>query len=310
MRITTLFEMHLMAAENQQADVKPDEVWTVRRVLDWTTGHLEQQQCETPRLDAEILLAHARGCKRIDLYTRFDEILTDEQRSRMRDLVRRRAQAEPVAYLVGHREFFSLDFLVTPDVFIPRPDTETLVMETLQRAKPIDAPRILELGTGSGCIPITIAVNHKRARLTTVDLSPPALNVARKNAERHQVTDRITFLEGDLFAPLAEQDRFDLIVSNPPYITDAERETLQADVKLHEPHTALFSGPDGLDHVRRLIIDTPRFLKPGGSLLMEIDSKQASTVVQLLQSHPDYTEINTHQDLSGRIRVVSARKVG
>ena len=163
------------------------EEWTVRRVLDWTTAHLKQHGSETPRLDAEILLAHARGCRRIELYTRFDEPLTDAQRAVMRDLAKRRAKSEPVAYLVGHREFFSLDLRVTPDVLIPRPDTETLVVELIDAARAVESPRILDLGTGSGCIAIAAAVNLPSARVTATDLSDAALAIARENAEKHAV---------------------------------------------------------------------------------------------------------------------------
>ena len=298
-----------MAVETSQTNLKPDDTWTVRRILDWTTGHLQQHGSETPRLDAEILLAFARGCQRIDLYTRFDEVLSEKQRSIMRNLVRRRAQSEPVAYLVGHREFFSLDFLVTPDVFIPRPDTETLVVAVLEQAKSFSSPRILDVGTGSGCLCVAIAANHPEAQLTAVDISEAALEVAKTNAHRHNVAERIRFLNGDLLAPLQENELFDMIVSNPPYVTEQERETLQPDVRLHEPHSALFSGHDGLDIVRRLIAEAPACLSPGGLLLMELDPSQADVVTKILQSHDLYTEIKSHKDLAGKIRVVSVRKV-
>ena len=197
--------------------------WTVRRIIDWTTAHLKKHGSDTPRLDTEILLAHARGCRRIELYTRFDEVLNEDERSAMRDLVRRRAQSEPVAYLVGHREFFGLDFRVTPAVLIPRPDTETLVVELLDVAKPLTAPRILDLGTGSGCIAIAAAVNLPAAQITATDLSDAALAVARGNAESHHVLDRIRFLSGDLFAAVAHEERFDVVASNPPYIADSRK---------------------------------------------------------------------------------------
>ena len=176
--------------------------WTVRRIIDWTTAHLKKHGSDTPRLETEILLAHARGCRRIELYTRFDEVLSEKERATMRDLVRRRAQSEPVAYLVGHREFFGLDFRVTPAVLIPRPDTETLVVELVDVAKPLAAPRILDIGTGSGCIAIAAAVNLPNAQITATDASEAALAVARENAANHKVVERIQFLSGDLFGPL------------------------------------------------------------------------------------------------------------
>lgn len=299
-----------MTTESGRAGVTQDDVWTVRRIIDATTAFLKTRGSETPRLDTEILLAHVRGCKRIELYTRYDEVLSDEQRSAMRELVRRRAKAEPVAYLVGHREFFSLDFQVTPDVLVPRPDTETLVVELLALAKPLAAPRILDVGTGSGCIAITAAVNHKGAQVTALDLSEAALSVARENAQRHGVADRIRFLHGDLFAPLAADEMFDLIASNPPYVADSELESLPPDVRLHEPHAALLGGADGLDVVRRLIADAPRHLADDGSLLIEIAPEQARAVTGLLESSGHYADVRIIKDLAGKERVALARKGG
>ncbi|MEX0715795.1 MAG: peptide chain release factor N(5)-glutamine methyltransferase [Planctomycetaceae bacterium] len=287
----------------------PDQ-WTVRRILEWTTAHLAQHGSDSPRLDAEILLAHARGCRRIDLYTRFDEVLTDAQRAAMRDLVRRRAKAEPVAYLVGHREFYGLDFRVTPDVFIPRPDTESVVMELLQAAKewPDEEPRILDVGTGSGCIAITAAVNLPRVRVTAIEHSPAALEVACENARKHDVAGRIRFLEGSLFAPLEPGESFHCIASNPPYIPETERETIQPDVRLHEPHSALFAGSDGLDVIRKLVAQSPERLVPRGWLMFEIAPEQEPAVRVLLESTRAYVDIAAIRDLPGKIRVVRARR--
>jgi release factor glutamine methyltransferase len=282
------------------------DVWTVRKILDWTIPHLKKHGSESPRLDAEILLAHARGCQRIQLYTQFDSPLTDAQRAMMRDLVKRRSAAEPVAYLVGHREFFGLDFRVTSDVLVPRPDTETLIVEAIEYLKSHSQPRVLDLGTGSGCIAITLAVNCRQAQITAVDLSATALAVAKQNSEKHSVTDRIRFLHGDLFAPLAADEQFDLIASNPPYITSAEIETLQPDVRLHEPRSALDGGADGLDIIRRIVADAPRYLVPTGCLLIEIACEQADAVSQLLTANGNYAEIAVLKDLSKQPRVVRA----
>lgn len=277
--------------------------WTVRRIIEVTTEFLKKQGSDTPRLDTEILLAHVRGCKRIELYTRYDEVLSDEQRDRLRELVRRRAKSEPVAYLVGHREFFGLEFRVTPDVLIPRPDTETLIVELLDAAKAYAEPRILDVGTGSGCIAIAAAVNCPQARVTAIDVSEAALGVAGENAERHGVADRIRFLQGDLFAPLNPNERFELVVSNPPYVAEGELNDLQAEVRLHEPRSALAAGPDGLDVIRRLVSEAPRRLLPGGELLFEISPEQAAPVRQLLQQHGAYRDARTVKDLSARERV-------
>jgi release factor glutamine methyltransferase len=285
------------------------EEWTVRRVLDWTTGHLKEHGSDTPRLDAEILLAHARGCKRIELYTRFDEPLTDAQRAVMRDLAKRRAKLEPVAYLVGHREFFSLDFRVTPDVLIPRPDTETLVVELLDAARPLEAPRVLDLGTGSGCIAIAVAINLPPARITATDLSEAALAVARGNAGTHSVSDRIRFLQGDLFVPLETGEQFDVTASNAPYIANHERETLQNDVRKYEPHSALFAGPSGTEILFRIIDGAAARLVPGGTLILEISPEQAPAVRDRIESNGAYQDVRVIKDSAGLARVVRARKV-
>lgn len=283
--------------------------WTVRRVLEWTIGYLAEHGSESPRLEAEILLAHSRGCPRIQLYTQFDDILPDDVRAKMRSLVLRRAKLEPVAYLVGHREFFSLDFEVTPDVFIPRPETETLVMEALAVTKQVPNARVLELCTGSGCIPISIAVNAPQTEVTAVEQSEAALAVARRNAERHQVARRVRFLQGDLFAPLEPASLFDVIVTNPPYVATDDTEHLEPGVRLHEPHAALFAGPDGLEVIRRIIRVAPQHLIPGGTLLMEFSPEQSQAVAGLLEATGQYSEITVLPDLSQQARAVRARRV-
>lgn len=280
--------------------------WTVRRILAWTTDYLRKHGSEAPRLEAEILLAHARQSPRIQLYTQFDELLTEAQRTTMRELVKRRATAEPVAYLVGHKEFFSLDFKVTRDVLIPRPDTETLVMAALDRMKENRQPDILDLCTGSGCVAIALAKQLPRSRVVAVELLAGAAAVARENIEKHQLAERISLYTGDLFAPLPEQ-RFDLIVSNPPYITTTELATLDPDVRLHEPQTALDGGEDGLDVIRRIIQAAPRWLKQPGWLQLEIDPAQASAVRQLLEA-AGFEDCRTYPDLSGEVRVVEGTR--
>ena len=200
-----------------------ERVWTIGGLLQWTEQFLAQKGVESPRLDAQILLAHALGCDRIHLYTRFDEPADDNVRTGFRDLVRRRVEGCPVAYLVGRKEFYKLTFEVTPAVLIPRPATESLVLAALERLKPLAAPRVLDLGTGSGCIAVSVARQHAGAAVVAVDASADALAVARRNAERHGVAGRIDFRAGDLFAPVAGET-FDLIVSNPPYIPTRELE--------------------------------------------------------------------------------------
>lgn len=296
----------MSAVPQQSQESSSPEQWTVRRILEWTTAHLSKHGSESPRLDAEILLAHARKCARIELYTKFNEVLTDEQRSTMRELVQRRAKAEPVAYLVGHREFYGLPFRVTADVLIPRPDTETLVMELLSLAKSVTSPRILDVGTGSGCIAVAIASNLKSAQVTAIDLSDAALEVAKSNAKANKVADQITFLAGDGYGPLPPEAQFDFIVSNPPYVAEGELDQLQPDVRLHEPKLALVSGGDGLDLARRLIQEAPEHLVAGGGLLLEIAPEQAKTVQDLMQADGRYRNVRILKDLSGLARVIAA----
>lgn len=283
--------------------VNNDNVWTVRRVLEWTIDYLKSRDCENPRLDAEILLAYARRCKRIQLYTDYDQPMTDQQREMMRSLVKRRAAAEPVAYLVGHREFFSSDFEITRDVFIPRPETETLVMAALEVIKPLSAPRLLELCTGSACIPVAIAKNHPGARIQTVEKFDATAEVASRNIKKHGLADRIALLRGDLFGPVGADDRFDVIVSNPPYIPSAEIEDLDATVREHEPRAALDGGDDGLDMIRILIQKAPDFLIPNGWLMFELSPEQAEKSMDLLTQR-GFSQVAAKLDLSGNARVV------
>jgi release factor glutamine methyltransferase len=285
-----------------------DGPWTTRRVLEWTVKYLKEHGSASPRLDAEVLLAHARGCPRIQLYTSYDEPLSDQVRARMRELVQRRAGSEPVAYLVGHREFFSLDFEVTPDVLIPRPDTETLVLEALELLKSREQPRVLDIGTGSGCIAVAIAVNCLVAQVTAVDQSPAAIELARRNARRHNVTDRVEVLESDLFGALPDGSQFDMIVSNPPYVREDELDELDADIRLHEPHAALLAGPDGLDVIRRIVNDAGQFLAENGWLLLECSPEQAGTIRTLIEVAGRFGPTTIHTDLGGQPRVVAAQR--
>jgi release factor glutamine methyltransferase len=321
------------------------DAWTVGRIIDWTTAHLRRHGSDTPRLDAEILLAHARGTSRIQLYVDYGVPLSEKERGTMRDLVRRRAQAEPVAYLVGYREFLGLKFEVSPQVLVPRPETETLVLELLAATRrtglddgdaipaslpsnpgahgllPIAttpetdpspepwSPRILDVGTGSGCIAVAVATHLRHARITAIDLSPVALTLARRNAALHGVENRVRFLEGDLFAPLAANERFDFIVSNPPYVPAGEIAELPPDVRLHEPHLALAAGADGLDVIRRLIADAPGRLVARGGLFIEISPEQATEVSRLFAAAGRFDSIETRKDAAGTHRVVMGRRV-
>ena len=281
------------------------ETWTVRRLLEWTEDFLRKKQVESPRLEAQILLAHALGCAKIDLYVRHEEEPPEDRKTAFRDMIKKRAEGMPVAYLVGYRDFYSLPFDVTPAVLIPRPETETLVAEALRLLKPLAAPHVLDVGTGSGCIAVAVATQHKTARVTATDVSAAALAVAAGNAARHRVGERVAFHEGDLFGPVAGRT-FDLILSNPPYIAHAEFPALDPGVRAFEPRSALDGGPDGLAFYRRIAADAPASLNPGGTVLVEVGVTQAEAVRDLFAALLEPGPVL--KDPAGRPRVVTAKK--
>ena len=285
------------------------ESWTVGRLLKWTTDFLKARGADSPRLDAEVLLAEALNCRRIELYTAFTEIVEEGPRDVFRDLVRRRAEGTPVAYLVGRREFYSLSFRVTPDVLIPRPETEFLVVTLLDRAGGGSCPiQICDVGTGSGIIAIAAAVHLPQARFTAVDICPKAIEVAKANAREHGVDDRIEFIQSDLFAAVPADRRFDFIVSNPPYIMEAEMEGLARDVRRHEPRGALEAGPRGTEIIERLLPGAVERLLPGGHLLIEISPTVHDAVVELIAATTGLRPGETVKDLARLPRVVQAVK--
>lgn len=289
---------------------QPEE-WTVGRLLQWTTEHLKKRGAETPRLEAELLLAEALGCQRIELYTSFAEVPAEDRRTVFRDLVRRRGEGTPVAYLLGRREFYSLSFRVTPDVLIPRPETELLVVALLDLAKqraPGQATAVCDVGTGSGVIAVCAAKYLAGARVTAVDVSPAALDVARSNAAEHGVADRIEFLQGDLLAPVPPEARFDLIVSNPPYVAAGELEGLAPEVKDHEPRVALLAGERGTEVIERLVPQAAEHLSPGGHLLVEISPMVHDRVAALIASDDRYEPGPTIKDSARLPRVVQATR--
>jgi release factor glutamine methyltransferase len=293
-----------------------DELWTIGRLLAWTIDYLGRHEAENPRLDAEVLLAAARGCRRIDLYTAYGEEAPETVRTRFRGMVRQRAAGAPVAYLVGHKEFYSLEFEVTPDVLIPRPETELLVVALLDQTEarvaegePRDSPlAIADVGTGSGVLAVCAAKYLPNAYVTAIDVSAAALAVARKNAENHQVADRIGFVESDLFAGVPAEARFDFIVSNPPYVSTAEMAGLPRDVKDHEPHLALEAGESGTDVVEPLIAQAAERLRPNGVLLIEISPMIAAAVEELVHKQPVFDLATTIRDHAGHARVIQATK--
>jgi release factor glutamine methyltransferase len=310
-----------------------DELWTIGRLLSWTVEYLGKHGAENPRLDAEVLLAEARGCKRIELYTAYGEPASDEVRTAFRELVRRRAEGTPVAYLVGRREFYSLDFEVNSDVLIPRPETELVVVALLDNVKTQEAGdgglgtgdststlapspqspvpiQIVDVGTGSGILAVCAAKYVSNSHVMAIDISPAALAVARRNAKRHGVADRITFVEGNILSTEPEEPRFDYIVSNPPYVSTAEMAQLARDVRNHEPDLALRAGERGTDVIAPLIEQAAARLKSDGVLLIEVSPMIASEVEQLVKQQPSLKVGPTIRDLAGHARIVQASKLG
>lgn len=287
------------------------ESWTIGRLLTWTTDYLKRHGAESPRLDAEVLLAQARGCQRIELYTAFDTEVPDDVRAYFRELVKRRAEGTPVAYLVGKREFYSLSFRVTPDVLIPRPETEFLVIAALDEIKRLGSdqePHVVDVGAGSGAISVAIARHAPSARVTAIDISPAALEIAKTNAAAHELSDRITFLTGDLLTPVPAEQHLDIVVSNPPYIGEGELPSLAREVKDHEPRLALIAGPTGLEVITRLIPQAAERLRSGGLFILEISPMIERRVHDLIAADGRFEEAATAKDLAGLARVVKARR--
>jgi release factor glutamine methyltransferase len=285
-----------------------EQPWTVGRLLQWTTDFLVRKGVESASLDAALLLAHALSCKRLDLYTRFEEVAPDDVRQRFKELIQQRVQGCPTAYLLGRKEFFSLEFEVERAVLIPRADTEWLITEFLRLAKGKENVRLLDVGTGSGCLAVTAAVRHKTTQVTASDVSADALKVAARNAAKHKVAERIRFLQGDLFLPLAVGERFDFILSNPPYIPSAEVARLAPTVRDYEPRLALDGGIDGFALFNRLIAEARTYLEPGGSLLLEIGADQEAEARQRLEATDGYELAPTVHDGAGRPRVLRATR--
>jgi release factor glutamine methyltransferase len=301
------------ARSNQEQNMseRQDEPWTVLRLLDWTTEFFKRKGSESPRLDAEVLLAHARDCARIDLYTAFADEPGEEQRIAFREMVRRRGEGTPVAQLVGYREFYSMRFRVNDATLIPRPETEHLVIEALDCAKQFSADRplkIADIGTGSGAIAISVVKNCSSAEMTAVDVSEAALQIAIWNAKQLEVDDRINFVESDLLSAVEQPDSFDIICSNPPYVSESEYTELSPTVRDFEPRGALVSGPDGTEIIARLFEETPDRLSAGGRLIIELSPMIADACQVLAQENPAFGDLRFIKDLDGHRRILSVQR--
>ena len=321
----------------------PPASWTILETLRWTADYFRAKGVPEARASAEILLAHTLGLSRLDLYLRYDQPLNPEELARFKALMLRRREGEPVAYLTGHREFWSLDIRVTPAVLIPRPETETLVAATLEAAESVGAglkpaPTIeetvslydiapketppktenhkpktsplwgAEVGVGSGAVVIALAKELDRMAWVGLDRSGAALAVARDNARRHAVLDRVHFLQADLLNALKPAAAFALLVANLPYVPQAEWEQLPREIKAFEPPDALLGGEDGLDLIRDLIRQAQQYVKGGGWVLLEVGDQQAFRVAALVEATGAYDRIETLKDFSGMERVVRARR--
>ena len=288
--------------------------WTVRRLLEWTTGFFTRKQVDSPRLSAERLLAHVLMYPRIRLYTDYDRPLNDTELTTFRSLVQRAAEQEPIEYLSGMAHFFNLEFEVNRDVLIPRPDTETLVENVLQLARNtagMESPRVLDLCTGSGCIAAAIGHHLKNAVVIATELSEKAVAVARRNIERLGLTGRVTVEQGDLYEPLVNSvdgQPFQLIVGNPPYIATAQVDALDRSVKDYEPRLALDGGPDGLLLHRRILAGAGDRLVSGGRVYLEIAFDQGELVREVAGGFGDFEEVRVLKDHGGNDRVLTVRR--
>lgn len=295
----------MSAAEEREAR----EPWTVEKVLAWAGDDFRSRGHATPRLEAELLLGRVLGLDRVRLILEHRRPLSPDELARFRELIKRRRAREPIAYILGEREFYGLSFRVDARVLVPRPDTETLVDVALERTRQRDLfGNMLDLCTGSGCVAIAFAKRRPTWRVLATDVSPGAVELARENALRLGAAHNVTFLEADLGADVAPEVRFDLITANPPYVPSGELAGLEPDIRQYEPALALDGGPDGLDAVRRIVALAGGRLAPEGVLALEVHYDQADRVVASM-AEAGLAEIEKRRDYGGHERVVSARKL-
>ena len=278
---------------------------TIRKILQFSTQLLEEAGIEQPRREANSLLAFALKKDKTFLIAHSDHELSREEDERFQSLLKRRAKREPFQYIVGKQEFFGLDFEVSPDVLIPRPETELIVENALEILREIESPRFCEIGVGSGCISVSILHETENTSAIGLDVSEKALAIARKNAETHQVSGRLSLKKSDVFDRLTNE-KFDLIVSNPPYISSEEMTNLQREVRAFEPWTALTDGRDGFSIIEKIIVSAPQFLKPNGFLLLEIGFGQAAKVFEMFD-RVIWRTVEILPDLQGIPRTVRAQ---
>ena len=288
--------------------------WTILNLLKWATGYFTSHGIDSPRATAEILLATLLNLKRIDLYLRYDQPLLKSELSEFKSLIKRRVNREPVAYIIGKKEFWSLDLEVNPNVLIPRPDTETLVEAALSCLGPVDSPpdsagQVLELGTGSGAIVLALASERPAYRYVATDISMKAIGIAQINARRHRLASVVQFVAGNWLDPFSPNEPvFEMILSNPPYIPSEDIAGLQPEVNRFEPLLALDGRSDGLHAIRQIIFSAHPLLKPQGVLLLEMGFNQKEAVIQLIQHCGHYHPFQIIKDYAGHDRVVVMNK--
>ncbi len=306
--------------------------WTIQKLLNWIAGYLTSKGIDSPRFSAELLLSDVLAMKRIELYTHFNKPVAKDKLDRLHDLVKRAGQHEPIAYLIGKTEFYSLELDITPACMIPRPETELLVQKAIEflRTRPvrnstmrkitqkegisngarIGSQLVCDLCTGCGCIAVAIAKNFPDAQIFATDISDAALDVAAENLEKYQLQEQVTLLRGDLFdafVPQLDVSRFDLIVCNPPYVSSAEFEALDKNVKDYEPRSALLAGDNGLDIYRRIVEKVDQFLKPDAALMLEIGYAQGLAVKELLEQSGAFADVKIEKDVRDNDRIMTVR---
>jgi len=297
----------------REKDQGPEEIgppWTALKLLRWTADYFEAEDLsETPRLDADLLLAEVLDLDRVELYARFDTVVDDSDRAAFRELVKRRAAGEPVAYLIGRKSFWQMEFAVDDSTIIPRPETEVLVEEALEYL-PADEPlTVVDIGTGTGAIALAVAKERPAYDLVATDDSEETLALARHNANRLGYDDQIDFHHGDLFEALpADRQPVDAVISNPPYVPEGDRD-IGIEVRAHEPDHALFGGSDGLDILERLVEQSPEVVVEGGWLFVEIGAHQGDAVVERFEAAA-YDEVAVRRDYGDHDRVVRGRTPG